>query len=67
MLIQKSASTLRVIAKTTGTTFRAQTDPTINLARLLVEFATTHFLLNAATLDELTETTNGVLNGFIFS
>ena len=45
-----------------GSTFCPETSAATNLARLLVILFATHLFLDAATLDQLTETANGFLD-----
>ena len=52
------------ITNATGAALRTQTGSATDLARLLVVFLTTHFFLDAATLDQLSEATDGLLNRF---
>ncbi len=46
----------------TGTSFSAETRPTLHLARLFIILASTHLFLDSAPLDELPEATHRLLN-----
>lgn len=53
--------------RATSATFRTEAGATASLARLLIVFFATHLFLDAATLNELTKTTNCFLNRFFVS
>ena len=48
-----------------GAAFGTQAGAALDFAWLLVEFANTHFLLNAAAFDQLAETADGFLGRFL--
>lgn len=51
--------------RTLGTALRTETGAATGFARLFVVFLAAHFLLDAAALNQLTETTDCFLNRFL--
>jgi hypothetical protein len=48
-----------------GAALGAKACPTLDFARLLVEFANPHFFLDAASLDQLSKTADSLLGRFL--
>jgi hypothetical protein len=64
--VSRIAGSTRKFARPIVAAFGPQPCPALDLAGLFIEFAATHFFLDAASFDNLSESANCLLDGFFF-